>query len=104
MKSRAPRRMASTASSTEPHAVITITGRVESRLWMRLSRSSPSCPEVALAAGQWTGGHQINFAYGGDPANAVPAVAVDNVWVNELLDRKSTRLNSSHLGISYAVF
>src|SRR5262245_63127239 len=23
---------------------------------------------------------------------------------NELLDRKSTRLNSSHLGISYAVF
>src|SRR5258705_8303468 len=25
----------------------------------------------------------------------------DNVWV---LDRKSTRLNSSHLGISYAVF
>src|SRR5262245_64060474 len=26
------------------------------------------------------------------------------VWINPLLDRKSTRLNSSHLGISYAVF
>src|SRR5437899_10254875 len=25
-------------------------------------------------------------------------------WPHEALDRKSTRLNSSHLGISYAVF
>src|SRR5947199_1118848 len=25
-------------------------------------------------------------------------------WIDEELDRKSTRLNSSHLGISYAVF
>ena len=46
MKSRAPRRMASTASSTQPHAVITITGSVVSSVWMRLSRSRPSCPEV----------------------------------------------------------
>jgi hypothetical protein len=30
MKSRAPRRIASTASSTDPHAVITITGSVVS--------------------------------------------------------------------------
>src|SRR5947199_6464264 len=29
---------------------------------------------------------------------------VDVVTVSQLLDRKSTRLNSSHLGISYAVF
>src|SRR5262245_64387854 len=27
-----------------------------------------------------------------------------NQWVDEQQDRKSTRLNSSHLGISYAVF
>src|SRR5258705_10255908 len=27
-----------------------------------------------------------------------------NVFVNQARDRKSTRLNSSHLGISYAVF
>ena len=46
MKSRAPRRMASTASSTDPQAVITITGSVVSRLWMRFSRSRPSSPEV----------------------------------------------------------
>ena len=31
MKSRAPRRMASTASPTLPHAVITMTGRLLSR-------------------------------------------------------------------------
>ena len=46
MKSRAPRRIASTASSTLPHAVITITGSVVSSVWMRFSRSRPSCPVV----------------------------------------------------------
>src|SRR5947199_10235613 len=36
---------------------------------------------------------------------AVTAVGVAAiVWVLWYLDRKSTRLNSSHLGISYAVF
>src|ERR1039458_10194792 len=46
MKSRAPRRMASTARSTLPQAVITITGSVLSRDCSRLSRSRPSWPEV----------------------------------------------------------
>ena len=46
MKSRAPRRMASTATSTVPHAVITTTGTVESSARMRASRSRPSWPEV----------------------------------------------------------
>src|ERR1035438_10713682 len=31
-------------------------------------------------------------------------VAFNNLWCVGSLDRKSTRLNSSHLGISYAVF
>src|ERR1035441_2822062 len=31
-------------------------------------------------------------------------VAVDHQGEDQALDRKSTRLNSSHLGISYAVF
>ena len=46
MKSRAPRRMASTAISTLPQAVITTTGSVGSSAWMRDSRFSPSSPEV----------------------------------------------------------
>ncbi len=46
MKSRAPRRIASTASSTLPQAVITITGIMLSMVWMRVSRSRPSWPEV----------------------------------------------------------
>ncbi len=45
-KSRAPRRMASTATSTEPQAVITTTGSDSSARRMRLSRSRPSSPEV----------------------------------------------------------
>ncbi len=49
-KSRAPRRMASTATSTLPQAVITITGSVLSRVWRRHSRSSPSWPEVVSRA------------------------------------------------------
>src|SRR5947209_4613371 len=42
MKSRAPRRMASTANSMLLQAVMTTTGTVLSRTWMRVSRSSPS--------------------------------------------------------------
>ena len=45
-KSRAPRRIASTATSTLPHAVITTTGSVESTALIRVSRSSPSWPDV----------------------------------------------------------
>src|SRR5438045_7834473 len=33
----------------------------------------------------------------------VPRYAID-IGAREIIDRKSTRLNSSHLGISYAVF
>ena len=50
MKSRAPRRIASTATSTLPHAVITTTGSVGSRPWMRESRLSPSSPDVVSRA------------------------------------------------------
>ena len=41
MKSRAPRRIASTATSTLPQAVITTTGSVGSTPWMRDSRFEP---------------------------------------------------------------
>ena len=46
MKSRAPRRMASTAISTLPQAVMTTTGSVGSRPCVRDSRFRPSSPEV----------------------------------------------------------
>src|SRR5256885_10152298 len=42
-----------------------------------------------------------NF-FGLDPENDIPAR--DDITSGELVDRKSTRLNSSHLVISYAVF
>ena len=45
-KSRAPRLIASTATSTLPHAVMTTTGSVGSSAWRRVSRSRPSRPEV----------------------------------------------------------
>ena len=50
MKSRAPRRIASTASSTEPQAVITTIGRVASEACTRFSRSRPSSPDVVSRA------------------------------------------------------
>jgi hypothetical protein len=49
-KSRAPRRMASTATSTLPHAVMTTTGSVGSMPWIRESRLSPSSPDVVSRA------------------------------------------------------
>ncbi len=45
-KSLAPRRMASTARSMLPQAVMTITGRPGSRAWMPSSRARPSWPDV----------------------------------------------------------
>src|SRR3712207_7632243 len=38
--------------------------------------------------------------------NSKPVVAGDSTWQNvgQMIDRKSTRLNSSHANISYAVF
>ena len=50
MKSRAPRRMASTASSTFAQAVITTTGIVLSNACSLANRSSPSWPEVVSRA------------------------------------------------------
>src|SRR3989442_13976862 len=38
------------------------------------------------------------------PLKAVPAWAATTVVARDFLDRKSTRLNSSHVRISYAVF
>ena len=49
-KSRAPRRMASTARSTLAQAVMTTTGSVGSRVRRLSSRSSPSCPDVVSRA------------------------------------------------------
>jgi len=48
MKSRAPRRIASTASSTLAHAVMMTTGSVGSIDCSRLRRSSPSFPLVVV--------------------------------------------------------
>jgi hypothetical protein len=50
MKSRAPRRMASTASSTLAQAVMMTTGSVGSIDWSRLRRSRPSLPLVVSRA------------------------------------------------------
>src|SRR2546427_1482683 len=38
------------------------------------------------------------------PVNAAPRAAAPRRWGRETRDRKSTRLNSSHSQISYAVF
>ena len=50
MKSRAPRRIASTALSTLPHAVITTAGSVASRAWSSETSSRPSRPVVVSRA------------------------------------------------------
>src|SRR5262245_63994272 len=71
--------------------------------------------ELLPCFGEWTIGNQDFAAFPrqrlGGPralkcfARHEVAILPQNVVVSEaLLDRKSTRLNSSHLGISYAVF
>src|SRR5256885_3394472 len=56
------------------------------------------CPQGATFRG-----HEINCdAYGGDEVHTLEIARLG--YCAELGDRKSTRLNSSHLVISYAVF
>ena len=62
MKSRAPRRMASTASSTEPHAVITITGRVESRRLDAVEQLEPFLPGSGVAGVVEVHQHDVEVA------------------------------------------
>src|SRR5438045_5426843 len=62
----------------------------------RVSRASPAASDENLRLLRSNGGHQIC-----DLSAKKPLLALQNRWN---LDRKSTRLNSSHLGISYAVF
>src|SRR5205814_10510276 len=48
---------------------------------------------------------QIRQAWGRTGVDQCRAILLlEFLCITELLDRKSTRLNSSHLGISYAVF
>src|SRR5205814_5270106 len=51
-------------------------------------------PYTTLFRSQWTGDRNGGFSRA-DPAR---------LFAPPIIDRKSTRLNSSHLGISYAVF
>src|SRR5262245_62473297 len=57
---------------------------------------SAGLPAAAYLVAAWLGGRDAGLAAG--------LVAVWLTAVIRKVDRKSTRLNSSHLGISYAVF
>src|SRR5690606_40874503 len=48
--------------------------------------------------------HQTGPRFVGRPGQVQGALGVDREGPRPLLDRKSTRLNSSHVKISYAVF
>src|SRR5690625_6405372 len=49
-------------------------------------------------------GDEIGMAGDGDPGCRACMIWDENKQNRQLLDRKSTRLNSSHVAISYAVF
>src|SRR3712207_9329866 len=56
------------------------------------------------ALGAAAGAHLHELAWGRDPRRVVPDEPEKSTGHEETLDRKSTRLNSSHANISYAVF
>src|ERR1035438_10761213 len=80
-----------------------VSGAVVDRLfrkgWGRLSRVVPAASGFLIGAVAICGAAQART-----PWASVLAIAIATFGVDLTLDRKSTRLNSSHLGISYAVF
>src|SRR5437899_8462187 len=73
---------------------------MKKQLWMRLAVAVTLLAALAfLGYRRWLA---QNEAARGDVLALMPADA--NAVLSASTDRKSTRLNSSHLGISYAVF
>src|SRR5262245_64274815 len=60
-------------------------------------------PEGEIMAAGETYGHHVVCA-GFAVRRILERFGKDEIYPDDVLDRKSTRLNSSHLGISYAVF
>src|SRR5690349_23227810 len=65
---------------------------------LSLHDALPICPAGRVATG---GGIDLQNVLTMAVSSSGPSFAVNN---NRLIDRKSTRLNSSHVEISYAVF
>src|SRR5262245_54207169 len=78
--------------------------RLRPREWLRDPRPADPSLEYARLGGAPTpgGGRSGAWGWAGDRPRAAPPT--DSRTKGALTDRKSTRLNSSHLGISYAVF
>src|SRR5438045_993515 len=101
------------AGDTVPVIIDRLTGQVRSAqifvAVMGASNFTYAEASWTQALADWIGAHTRAFAaLGGVPKLLVPdntKVAVIKACLYEpQVDRKSTRLNSSHLGISYAVF
>src|SRR3712207_6899393 len=62
-------------------------------------------PQIGAGTRVWAFAHVLPGAVIGRDCNICDGVFVENdVVVGDRVDRKSTRLNSSHANISYAVF
>src|SRR5690606_40803950 len=73
--------------------------RIADYLWRR----SNARPEASLVTGGVSGGILLSFLALLDPGDGL-LLPDPNFTMYRVLDRKSTRLNSSHVKISYAVF
>src|SRR5262245_62353951 len=62
------------------------------------------CAEPSIDAVYISTPHQLHVEHARLAAEAGKHILVEKPMALSLADRKSTRLNSSHLGISYAVF
>src|ERR1035438_1890512 len=87
--------------------VNTLSQRPDSRALLPMGAAESFLNEAKGQAPRAPGEHQrVDFLFEPDPATVMDQLVLYfmDFRVAQLLDRKSTRLNSSHLGISYAVF
>jgi len=80
MKSRAPRRMASTASSTEPQAVMTITDSVASRSWDAVQQIEPLLSGGGIARVVEVDQHGVEIARLDAVDGQPPGELADSDW------------------------
>src|SRR5699024_12084297 len=71
---------------------------------LRQERSGPRGAEIEIDTPHGELTVQLSVTGHHNVLNALGALAASSVAVPEAEDRKSTRLNSSHVSISYAVF
>src|SRR5438034_6469029 len=84
-------------------SILVVDDSPETRSALQLILEGAGYRQVLLAESAQEAFQRLSLAHASAPANDIEVILMD-IMMPDMEDRKSTRLNSSHTVISYAVF